>query len=115
MVKTVDEYIGGFSLPVQKALQEIRAVIRECVPEAGEKMAYGIPTFTLNGNLVHYAAFEKHIGFYPAPEGIEAFKNEFGKYKYAKGSVQFPLDQPIPFDLIRRITLYRAEQNRQKK
>lgn len=107
----VDAYIASFPPEIQKLLQAMRTVISEAVPDAEEKIGYGIPTFTLNGNLVHYAAFKNHIGFYPAPRGLEAFKDELSGYKGAKGSVQFPFDQPLPLDLVARITRYRAEEN----
>ena len=92
--KTIDEYIAGFPLDVQDILQKIRATIRQAAPEAQEKISYQMPTFALNGNLVHFAAFKNHIGFYPIPSGIEAFKEDLSPYKQGKGSVQFPLDQP---------------------
>jgi len=111
---TIDEYITEFPADVQAKLQEIRAVIHATAPEAQEKISYQMPTFFLNGNLVHFAAFKNHIGFYPAPQGIEAFKAELSAYKGSKGAVQFPIDQPMPLDLIRRIVLYRAEENRKK-
>lgn len=107
----IDEYISGFPEEVQKRLQQIRKVIQKAAPEAVEAISYQMPTFKLNGNLVHFAAFNKHIGFYPAPQGIEQFKEELSKYKGAKGSVQFPLDQPLPLDLIERIVNYRVGQN----
>jgi uncharacterized protein YdhG (YjbR/CyaY superfamily) len=106
---TIDAYIAGFPPDVQAILQQVRATIREEAPDAQEKINYGIPTFTLGGgNLVHFAAFKKHIGFYPTPSGIEHFKDELSAYEGAKGSVKFPLDQPIPYDLIRRITEFRV-------
>ncbi len=107
----VDKYIAGFPMEIQKLLEEMRVTISEAAPDAEEKIGYGIPTFTLNGNLVHYAAFKNHIGFYPAPRGLEAFKEELSDYKGAKGSVQFPFDKPLPLDLVARITKYRVEQN----
>ncbi|MDF2906130.1 MAG: hypothetical protein K0R34_1451 [Herbinix sp.] len=110
--KTIDEYIATFQPEVQTILNNIREIIREVVPEATEKISYQMPTFYLDGNLVHFAAFQKHIGFYPTPSGIDAFQEELSKYKGAKGSVQFPLNQPIPYDLIRRIVLYRLEEAR---
>lgn len=113
--KTIDEYIELFPAEVQSILNQIRALIRSIAPEAGEKIGYGIPTFTLNGNLVHFAAYDHHIGFYPGSEGIEKFKSEFGNYVVTKGTVQFPLDQPIPYNLIRRITEYRVQANRNKR
>ena len=105
---TIDEYIAGFPADIQKILQEIRAAIRSEAPHAGEKIGYAIPTFTLNGNLIHFAAFKNHIGLYPTPNGLEEFKEELSGYKGAKGSVQFPLDQPMPIDLIKRITRFRV-------
>ena len=115
IAKDIDEYIAGCLEDVQPILQKIRAVIHEAAPEAGETINYGIPTFTLKGNLVHFAAFKKHIGFYPTPSGIEKFKNELSVYAGAKGSVQFPLDQPIPYDLIRDIVLFRVKDTLEKK
>jgi uncharacterized protein YdhG (YjbR/CyaY superfamily) len=109
--KNIDRYIASFPEEVQKLLERVRSTIREAAPDAEETINYGIPTFTLKGNLVHFAAFKNHIGFYPAPSGIEKFKNELSVYKGAKGSVQFPLDQPIPFDLISRITKFRVKEN----
>jgi uncharacterized protein YdhG (YjbR/CyaY superfamily) len=113
--KDIDEYIAGFPGEVQELLEKVRATIREAAPEAEEAIKYQIPTFVLHGNLVHFAAFKKHIGFYPAPDGIEKFKEELSAYKGAKGSVQFPLDEPIPFDLISRIVKFRAEENLKKR
>lgn len=109
--QTIDEYIAGFPVDLQSILQKIRATIREAAPDAQETISYQMPTFTLQGNLVHFAAFKRHIGFYPVPSGIEAFKDELAVYKQGKGSVQFPLDQPIPYDLIRRIVIYRVQEN----
>jgi uncharacterized protein YdhG (YjbR/CyaY superfamily) len=110
---TIDEYIAAFPANVQKKLKEIRSAIRASAPDAGEKISYAIPTFTLNGNLVHFAAFKNHIGFYPAPKGIEAFKKELSKYEGGKGTVQFPMDKPLPVALIKKIVRYRARQNRE--
>lgn len=111
----VNNYIAGFPAEVQEILEKIRGIIREEAPAAEEAMKYAIPTFTLKGkNLVHYAAFDKHIGFYPTPTGIEQFKGELSKYKGAKGSVQFPLDEPIPFDLIRQIVAFRVRESLEK-
>lgn len=109
--KDIDEYIAGFPPDIQEILEEIRMTIRQAAPDAEEAIKYQIPTFTLKGNLVHFAAFKKHIGFYPTPTGIEQFKDELSAYKGAKGSVQFPLDKPIPFDLISRIVRFRVEEN----
>lgn len=107
----IDAYIAGFPDEIQEILQKVRSTIRQAAPEAKEAIKYGLPTFVLNGNLVHFGGFPKHIGFYPTPSGIEKFKDELAVYKGAKGSVQFPLDQPIPYDLIRRITLFRVQEN----
>jgi Uncharacterized conserved protein len=108
--KDIDEYIQSFPPDVQKILELFRKVIHENAPEAEEAISYGMPTFKLNGNLVHFAAFEHHIGFYPTPSGIEAFKEELAPYKHAKGSVQFPLDKPIPYDLVKRIVRCRVKE-----
>ena len=108
---TIDEYIAMFPEDIQAVLQEIRATIKAAAPEAVEKISYQMPTFAQNGNLVHFAAFTKHIGFYPVPTGIEAFKAELAVYKQGKGSVQFPLDQPMPLDLISRIVQFRVQEN----
>jgi uncharacterized protein YdhG (YjbR/CyaY superfamily) len=113
--KTIDEYIAGFPPDVQDILQKIRLTIHQAAPEAQEAISYQMPTFKLNGNLVHFAAFKKHIGFYPVPSVIEAFKDELSAYHQGKGSVQFPLDQPIPYDLIRRIVQFRVQENLAKR
>jgi uncharacterized protein YdhG (YjbR/CyaY superfamily) len=106
---TIDEYIAEFPHEVQGRLQEMRALIRSLAPDATETISYAIPTFDLNGkHLVHFAAFKKHIGFYPTPNGLEAFREELKPYKSGKGSAQFPLDEPLPTDLIRRIVEYRV-------
>lgn len=110
-VNPIDTYIGQFPAEVQEILQEIRQVIKEAAPEAEERISYQMPTFYLGGNLVHFAAYKNHIGFYPAPSGIEKFKQELSKYKSAKGSVQFPLNQPIPFNLIGKIVRFRVAEN----
>lgn len=111
----IDAYIAQFSPNIQELLQQIRAVIHETAPEATEKISYQMPTFYLNGNLVHFAVHKHHIGFYPAPSGIEKFSQELALYKTSKGAAQFPLDQPIPFDLIREITAFRVQQNQAAK
>lgn len=110
-VASIDEYIAGFPQEVQQVLEQVRATIKQAAPEAEETIKYAIPTFTLGGNLVHFAAFKNHIGFYPAPTGMEAFKGDFSSYKTGKGSVQFPLDKPMPLDLISKIVHFRVEQN----
>jgi uncharacterized protein YdhG (YjbR/CyaY superfamily) len=112
--QTIDEYIATFPADVQKILQELRAVIKAAAPEATEKISYQMPTFFLHGNLVHFAAFKNHIGFYPAPRGIEAFQEELSRFKGAKGSVQFPIDQPLPLELISRIVKFRCHENLEK-
>jgi len=109
--KTIEQYIAGFPPDVQEILEKIRATIKKAAPDAQEAIKYQMPTFVLNGNLVHFAAFKKHIGFYPVPSGIEKFKKELSLYKGAKGSVQFPLDQPIPFTLISKIVKFRVKEN----
>ena len=109
--KNIDEYIAGFPEDVQEILEKIRLTIRNAAPGAEETINYQIPTFTLKGNLVHFAAYKKHIGFYPAPSGIEKFKDELSAYEGAKGSVKFPLNQPIPYDLISEITSFRVKEN----
>lgn len=113
--KTIDEYISTFPEDVQGILNDLRQTIRDAAPEAEETINYQMPTFKLNGNLVHFAAFQNHIGFYPTPTGIEAFKEELSGYKGAKGSVQFPIDQPLPLPLIRRIVEYRVKENLARK
>jgi uncharacterized protein YdhG (YjbR/CyaY superfamily) len=111
---TIDAYIDRFSPEIQEILQRIRAIVHEVAPEAKEKISYQMPTFYLNGNLVHFAAFQRHIGLYPTPSGIEAFDKELAPFKRAKGSVQFPLDQPIPYELIRRIVEHRVAESQKK-
>ena len=111
---TIDEYITNFPENVQTILQEIRAVIRAAAPEAEEAISYQMPTFKLKGNLVHFAVYKNHIGFYPVPSGIEAFKEELSAYKGAKGSVQFPIDKPMPLELISRIVKFRVAENIEK-
>ena len=112
--KSIDEYISGFPEDIRKILEEVRVTIRKAAPGAEEAIRYDIPTFILNGNLVHFAAFKNHIGFYATPSGNEAFAKELSAYKGGKGSVQFPLDQPMPLDLIRRIVEFRVGENRKK-
>lgn len=112
--KNIDEYIGTFPPEVQAVLEKVRQTIHDAAPTATEAIAYGIPTFKLNGNLVHFGGFKNHVGFYPAPKGIEAFKKELAQYLGGKGTIQFPLDKPIPFDLITRIVKLRVTQNENK-
>lgn len=109
-LKTIDDYIAGFPPEVQAVLESVRQTIRQAAPDAEETLSYQMPTFTLRGNLVHFAAFKNHIGFYPTPTGVEAFQDELSAYTGGKGSVQFPLDQPMPLDLIRRIVEFRVQE-----
>ncbi|MZP31033.1 hypothetical protein GTO91_15045 [Heliobacterium undosum] len=111
---TVDEYISQFPSEVQDILSRFRKVIKEAAPKAEEKISYRMPTFYLHGNLVHFAAHKHHIGFYPAPSGIEAFQEELSQYKSAKGSVQFPFEKPMPYELIREIVKFRVAENQKK-
>jgi uncharacterized protein YdhG (YjbR/CyaY superfamily) len=112
--QNIDEYIAGFPNDIQEVLQKIRMTIRQASPEAEETISYQMPTFTLKGNLVHFAAFKKHIGFYPTPTAIEKFKNELSLYEGAKGSVRFPMNEPIPFDLIGEIVKFRVKEKLQR-
>jgi uncharacterized protein YdhG (YjbR/CyaY superfamily) len=107
----IDSYIADFPEATQALLQQIRATIQAAAPEATETISYAIPTFVYYGNLVHFAGYKEHIGFYPGAAGIEAFKEDISKYKWAKGSVQFPLNEPLPLDLVTRIVNYRLAQN----
>lgn len=113
-IENVESYIATFPKETQKLLEQIRQTIRSVAPTATEKIGYRIPTFVLNGNLVHYAGYKNHIGFYPGAAGIEKFQEELSVYKGAKGSVQFPLDQPLPLKLVSEITKFRVVQNEQK-
>jgi uncharacterized protein YdhG (YjbR/CyaY superfamily) len=112
--KSIDEYILQFPPEVQEILNTLREVIKETAPGAEEKISYQMPTFALNGNLVHFAAYKKHIGFYPTASGIAAFKNELSAYNGAKGSVQFPIEKPLPYELISEIVKYRVAENIKK-
>lgn len=112
--KNIDEYIAGFPKDVQEILEKIRRTIRKAAPEAEEAIKYQIPTFVLKGNLVHFAAFKNHIGFYPAPQGMEEFKEALAPYEAGKGTARFPLDQPVPYDLISKIVKYRVRMNLEK-
>jgi uncharacterized protein YdhG (YjbR/CyaY superfamily) len=109
---TIDEYITSFPADVREILEKMRQAIHEAAPDATETISYQMPTFRLHGkNLVYFAGFQHHIGFYPVPSGIEAFKKELSVYKQGKGSVQFPLDQPIPYELVKKIVRFRAGEN----
>jgi uncharacterized protein YdhG (YjbR/CyaY superfamily) len=107
----IDAYIAGFPGEVRDILQKVRTAIRRAAPGAEEAMAYGIPTFCLNGTLVHFAAFKGHIGFYPTPGGIDHFRKELAQYTTSKGAVRFPWDRPVPYALIGRITRHRVKEN----
>ena len=112
--KDIEEYIARFPEDIQEILEKLRMTIREAAPEAEERISYQMPTFALKGNLVHFAAHKSHIGFYPTPSGIEEFEKELSPYVGGKGSVRFPLDQPIPYDLISKIVRFRVKENLQR-
>jgi uncharacterized protein YdhG (YjbR/CyaY superfamily) len=111
---TIDDYIAAFPPDIQARLQAMRETIHAAAPEATEKISYGMPTFYDGGNLVYFGVAKNHIGFYPTPNGIEAFQEELAPYKSGKGSAQFPHDQPLPLELVTRITRYRLEETRAK-
>jgi uncharacterized protein YdhG (YjbR/CyaY superfamily) len=113
-LQTIDEYIAGCPPEIQSILEKIRRTIRAAAPEAEEKISYQMPTFFLKGNLVHFAAFKHHIGFYPTSTGIEEFRDDLARYKGSKGAVQFPLDKPVPYELIGRIVRFRVVENLKK-
>jgi len=112
--ESIDAYILNFPKDVQKLLNQVRKTIQKAAPQAEEKISYAMPTFYLNGNLVHFAAYEHHIGFYATPNGHSAFKKELARYKQGKGSVQFPIDEPMPLDLIAAIVQFRVNENMNK-
>ncbi|GAB2985811.1 DUF1801 domain-containing protein [Mucilaginibacter puniceus] len=112
---SIDAYIADFPEKVQELLQTMRATIKAAAPEATEAIKYGIPTFILNGNLVHFGGYKSHIGFYPAPRGIEAFKEETAQYEGGKGTLQFPFAQPLPLDLVTKIVKFRVQDNLERK
>jgi len=112
--KSIDQYISSFPISTQNILKELRAIVRESAPTASEKISYQMPTFFQNGNLVYFAAYENHIGFYPGASVIHAFESELRNYKTGKGSIQFPIDQPIPLELIKKIVKFRVEENSAK-
>ena len=112
--KNIDDYIAGFPLDVQKILQKVRATIKRAAPQADETISYQMPTLKLEGNLVHFAAFKNHIGLYPTPSGTERFRKELSSYETGKGSIRFPLDKPIPYDLIAKIVKFRVRENLEK-
>lgn len=113
-ISSIDEYIAGFPEDVQAVLKQMRAVIRAAAPHAKEKISYGIPTFYTTENLVHFAGYKGHVGFYPSPSGIEHFKRELAEYELSRGTVRFPLDKPIPYDLVTRITEFRVNESLEK-
>lgn len=112
--QSIDEYIIKFPPEIQEILTKLRQVIKECAPDATEKISYQMPTFELHGNLVHFAAFKHHIGFYPTPSAIVAFKAELSEYKGSKGAIQFPLEKPLPYQLIRQIVQFRVTESIKK-
>ena len=111
IASSIDQYISEAPQEVQERLKNLKAVIKSEVPDAEERIAYAMPTFSQEGNLVHFAYFKNHIGFFPAPSGIEKFQDELAKYKTSKGTVQFPLDEEIPMDLVREIVRFRLKEN----
>ena len=114
--KTIDEFIASFPKNVRDVLEELRRAIRESAPNAEETISYGIPTFDLNGrHLVHFSAYKNHVGFYPTSSGIKAFKKELSPFKTSKGTVQFPLNKPIPLDLVKKIVKFRVKENESEK
>lgn len=112
--KSIDEYILQYPQEIQEILKTLRKVIKESAPNAEEKISYRMPTFVLNGNLVHFAAFKNHIGFYPTPSGIHTFQQELSGYKTSKGAIQFPIGKPIPYGLISEIVKFRVAENQSK-
>lgn len=114
MAKNIDEYHSNFPEDIRRRLEAVRDAIRDCSPTATEKIAYGIPTFYLEGNLVHYAGYLRHIGFYPAPSALLAFESQLLSYKRAKGSVQFPHDRELPIELIKEMVEFRVREKLRK-
>lgn len=112
---TIDEYIASFPLETQKILQQLREDLQRMVPEAKQKISYAIPTFTLNGNLIHFAGYKSHIGLYPGNKAIEALSNDLEGYQTSKGTIQFPIDKPLPMDLIKKVVDFCVVQNLAKK
>lgn len=113
-ITTIDAYLKGYPAHTQALLGQIRSLVHTLAPEATEAIGYGIPTFKLNGNLVHFAGYEHHVGFYPGAQAIEVFKDKLTKYNCSKGTIQFPLDAPLPLELIREIVEFRLTQQRAK-
>ena len=110
----IDEYIADYPKDVQKILNKIRATIKKAAPQAQEAISYQIPAFKQNGNLIHFAAYDSHIGVYPAPRGVDKFKKDVARYGSGKATLKFPLDEPVPYDLITRIVEFRVKQNSEK-
>jgi Uncharacterized conserved protein len=113
-VKNIDEYIAGFPPEVQPLMEKVRAAIRKAAPDAKEAIKYQIPTFVLNGNLIHFGGYKNHIGLYPGSKPIEEFKDALSRYEISKGTVRFPLDKPLPYELIGKITKFCVKRNQQK-
>ena len=111
---TVDEYVATMPAATRSKLEDLRRTIREAAPDATEKIGYGIPTFVFHGNLVHFAGYERHIGFYPASSGVREFAAELAGYETSKGTIRFPLDEPLPLDLVRRIVEFRVRENQSR-
>lgn len=110
-ISTMDEYIASFPIEHQNKMNELRSLILEIAPQAEECMSWGMPTFKVNGNLVHFAMAKHHLGFYPGSSGVENFKDRLEAYKHSKGAIQFPLKQPVPFELIKEIVKFRLKEN----
>jgi uncharacterized protein YdhG (YjbR/CyaY superfamily) len=113
-IKSIDEYIANFDAEIQKTLNELRSFIKSEVPEATEKISYGMPTFYLKGNLVHFAAFKDHYGFFPSPSGIDEFEKELSPYRSGKGTLRFSFKEQIPWDILKKVIRYRVEENLRK-
>lgn len=111
---TIDEYIARYDVDIQERMKKLRALILDCSPDITEKISWGMATFVLNGNLVHFSGEKRHLGFHPTPSAIEAFKDQLGDYKFSKGTVQFPYDKPMPYDLIRKMVLFRVKEQQVK-
>jgi uncharacterized protein YdhG (YjbR/CyaY superfamily) len=109
--ENIDEYIANFPVHIQKKLNELRAIIKKAAPEAEEKISYQMPAFTLKRILVYFAGYTNHISFYPTSSGVETFKDELAGFKSSKGTIQFPIDKPLPADLITRIVIFRSKEN----
>ncbi|GHV00412.1 hypothetical protein FACS189483_10470 [Spirochaetia bacterium] len=114
IMNTIDEYIASFEPEIQRTLIEIRNFIKNEVPDATEKMSYGMPTFYQNGNLVHFAAFKDHYGFFPSPSGIDAFEEELAPYRSGKGTLRFSMDKPIPWEIVKKVLQFRVQENANK-